>query len=82
LLPAKITRNLVPLQTYFDNIKKKTGKAPADFKKLAIAEGFFEKGVLKPSVKAGEVIVWLKKDFGLGHGHALAIFHSFKEKDK
>lgn len=70
---------MIPLQTYYDNIKKKTGKTPADFRKLAITKGFFEKGILKPTVKAGEVIAWLKKDFDLGHGHALSIYHSFKE---
>ena len=71
---------MIELQTYYDNIKKKTGKTPADFKKLAISKGYFEKGILKPTVKAGEVIAWLKKDFNLGHGHSLAIYHSFKEK--
>ena len=70
---------MINLQTYYENIKKKTGKTPTDFKKLAIAKGFVEKGVLKPTVKAGEVIAWLKKDFDLGHGHSLAIYHSFKE---
>lgn len=71
---------MIPLETYFANIKTKTGKIPADFKEIAIAKGYFENGILKPTVKAGEVIAWLKKDFALGHGHALAIYHSFKEK--
>ncbi len=71
-------KNKIPLQTYFANIKAKTGKTPADFKEIAMAKGYFENGVLKPTVKAGEVIAWLKKDFALGHGHALAIYHSFK----
>lgn len=71
---------MIPLQTYFENIKKKTGKTPEDFKKIAITKGFFENGKLKSSVKAGEIIAWLKKDFDLGHGHSLAIFHTFKEK--
>ncbi len=69
---------MVPLQTYFDNIQKKTGKTPADFKELAVAKGYFEDGALKPAIKAGEVIAWLKADFALGHGHALAIYHSLK----
>jgi hypothetical protein len=30
-------------QAYIDNIKEKTGKNPADFKKLAEEKGFFEK---------------------------------------
>jgi len=56
-------------QAYLDNIKAKTGKTPDDFK--ALAE---KKGLLKPGVKAGEILAWLKEDFGLGHGHAMAIY--------
>ncbi len=70
--------NKVPVQKYIENIKTKTGKAPADFKKLAIAKGYFEKGILKTTVKAAEIIAWLKEDFDLGHGHALAIYHALK----
>ena len=62
-------------QAYIDNIKAKTGKSPEDFKKLAE-----KKGLLKPGVKAGEIVDWLKKDFDLGHGHAMAIYASFKGK--
>ena len=62
-------------QAYIDNIKSKTGKTPADFKKLAE-----KKGLLKPGVKAGEIVAWLKKDFELGHGHAMAIYATFKGK--
>lgn len=60
-------------QAYLDNIKAKTGKSPGDFKKLAE-----KKGLLKPDVKAGEIVAWLKKDFDLGHGHAMAIYTVFK----
>ena len=60
-------------QAYIDNIKKKTGKTPEDFKKLAE-----KKGLLKPGVKPMEVVNWLKKDFDLGHGHAMAIYAVFK----
>jgi hypothetical protein len=69
----------VNLQAYFDTIKKKTGKTPSDFKKLAEKKGFFVKGALKPSVKATEIFNWLKEDFELGRGHAMAIYHSLKE---
>ena len=62
-------------QAYIDNIKAKTGKSPEDFKKLAE-----KKGLLKPGVKAGEIVDWLKKDFDLGHGHAMAICAAFKGK--
>ena len=71
---------MIPLEKYFENIKIKTGKTPADFKKLAITQGYFDKGKLKPAVKASEVIAWLKKDFNLGYGHSLAIYHSLKDK--
>ena len=45
------------------------------FRKLAE-----KKGLLKPGVKAMEVVDWLKKDHGLGHGHAMAIYATFKAK--
>src|SRR5262245_15667779 len=60
-------------QAYLDNIKEKTGKSPEEFKKLAE-----KKGLLKPGTKAGEIVAWLKKDFDLGHGHAMAIYSVFK----
>lgn len=62
-------------QAYLSTIKAKTGKTAADFKKLAD-----KKGLLKPGVKAGEIVQWLKEDFDLGHGHAMAIYASFKGK--
>lgn len=52
-------------QSYLDNIKAKTGKTPADFRKLAQEKGL---------TKASEVVAWLKKDYGLGYGHAGAIW--------
>ncbi|MCW3126836.1 MAG: hypothetical protein JWO03_2494 [Bacteroidetes bacterium] len=67
-------------QAYIDNIKAKTGKSPADFKKLATQKGFVEKGELKAGVKAGQIISWLKEDFELGHGHAMAIYATLKGK--
>ena len=60
-------------QAYLDNIKAKTGKTAEDFKKLAE-----KKGLLKPETKATEVVNWLKKDYELGHGHAMAIYATFK----
>jgi hypothetical protein len=63
-------------QAYLDSIKAKTGKTPADFR--ALAQG---KGLLEPGVKAGEVVRWLKEDYGLGHGHAMAIYGAIKPSD-
>jgi hypothetical protein len=61
-------RKLMTLQAYLDNIQTQTGKTPKDF--LELAE---KKGYLKQGVKTGEIVSWLKNDFGLGHGHAMAI---------
>jgi Domain of unknown function (DUF4287) len=55
-------------QAYIDNIKAKTGKTPEDFKALAEKEGLLREGV-----KTGQIVDWLKEDFGLGRGHAMAI---------
>lgn len=60
-------------QAYIDNIQKKTGKSADDFRRMAATKGFADKNGLKPGVKAGEIIAWLKADFELGHGHAMAI---------
>lgn len=65
-------------QAYIDNIQVKTGKTPADFKKLATQKGFIKNGELQ--VKAGEIVAWLKEDFDLGYGHAMAIYATFKGK--
>lgn len=65
-------------QAYLDNIKTKTGKSPEDFKELAEKKGFIQNG--KPVAKATEVVQWLKDDFELGHGHAMAIFALLKGK--
>ncbi|QNF35493.1 DUF4287 domain-containing protein [Adhaeribacter swui] len=67
-------------QAYLDNIKTKTGKTPEDFKKLAEAKGFIQSGELVKTVKATEITNWLKQDFDLGHGHAMAIYATFKSK--
>ncbi len=67
-------------QAYIDNIKAKTGKTPDDFKKLAEEKGFMIDDKLNPNIKATEITNWLKEQFDLGHGHAMAIYASFKGK--
>lgn len=59
-------------QAYLDNIEEKTGKTPNDFITMAKEKGFGSK------TKAGEIITWLKEDFALGRGHAMAIVHIIK----
>lgn len=61
-------------QAYLDNIQSKTGKTPDDFRRLAEVRGLAANGALLPRVKATQVTDWLKADFGLGHGHAMAVY--------
>jgi len=65
-------------QAYINNIKTKTGKGPDDFKKIAEQKGFTKNGKLETETKAGDVVKWLKEDFDLGHGHAMAIYALLK----
>ncbi len=67
-------------QAYLDNIERKTGKSPDDFRQLAAQKGYLKDGMLRSDVKAGEVVAWLKRDFGLGHGHSMAIVALLKGK--
>jgi Domain of unknown function (DUF4287)/Domain of unknown function (DUF5655) len=64
---------IMTLQAYLDNIQAQTGKTPEDFKELAE-----RKGLLKEGVKTGQIVDWLKKDYGLGQGHAMAIVLTLK----
>jgi len=67
-------------KAYLDNIEAKTGKSAADFKKLAGKRGYLSKEGLRAGIKVGEVVAWLKQDFQLGHGHAMAIVAVLKGK--
>ena len=64
-------------QAYLDNIEGKTGLTPRQF--IALAQ---EKGFDDPSTKAGVIVDWLKADFDLGRGHAMAIVHVIKNGEK
>ncbi|WP_376765857.1 DUF4287 domain-containing protein [Chitinophaga polysaccharea] len=45
---------------------------------MAEKKKFLRNGEL--AVKAGEIVTWLKEEYELGHGHAMAIFAYFKGK--
>lgn len=60
-------------QAYIDNIRLKTGKSPEDFYEAAK-----EKDLLGANYKTKILVDWLKADYGLGHGHAMAIVQAFK----
>lgn len=63
-------------QAYLDNVETKTGKTPNEFIALAKDKGF---GV---DTKASEIVAWLKEDYSLGHGHAMALVHVIKNGAK
>ena len=60
-------------QAYLDNIQAKTGKTPSQFRQWGEDKGFASEGQLVSGVKAGAIIAALKEEFGLGHGHSMAI---------
>jgi len=51
-------------QAYLDNIQARTGKTPDEF----IAEA-----KARRLMQSGEILAWLKADYGLGTGHARAL---------
>ncbi len=51
-------------KAYIDNIKAKTGNDPEYFRALASEKGL---------TRHAELLAWLKRDCGLGRGHANAI---------
>lgn len=65
-------------QGYLKTIKEKTGKDPVHFRNLADEKGFTTAGKLNDNIKAAEIVAWLKQDFNLGHGHAMAIYALLK----
>ncbi len=67
-------------QAYLDNIEAKTGKSPSDFKRMAADKGFVGPDGIAKGVKATQITDWLKADFGLGHGHAMAVVALLKGK--
>jgi hypothetical protein len=56
-------------QAYIDAVEKKTGKIPSELLAEAQAKGF------GPETKAMEIVGWLKEEYAVGHGHAMAFSH-------
>lgn len=70
VVPGPSTRegDGVSCAAYLDTIKARTGLDPEDFQPLAL-----ERGLLEPGVKARRIKDWLKADFDLGQGRAMAV---------
>ncbi|GIF63017.1 hypothetical protein Ais01nite_10520 [Asanoa ishikariensis] len=61
-------------QAYLDAAEDKTGKTPRELVDEARARGFDA-----ASVKATTIVEWLRDDYGLGRGHAMALVHVIKK---
>lgn len=59
-------------QAYLDNIEQKTGKTPDELISIAKNKGFGK------DTKSGDIINWLKDDYDLGRGHAMAMVYVIK----
>ncbi len=63
-------------QAYLDAIEEKTGKTPAELIAMATAKGFGN------DTKAGEILAWLKTEYGLGRGHGMSLVYVLKNGAK
>jgi len=59
-------------QAYIDNITTKTGKTPDQIREEALIYG-----VITEDMKAVVFTDWLKKEYQLGQGHAMALWKYF-----
>jgi hypothetical protein len=59
-------------QAYLDAIETKTGKTPQQLLDEAAARGY------RPDTKAAVVVDWLREDYGVGRGHAMALYGVLK----
>ncbi|MDJ0337007.1 DUF4287 domain-containing protein [Cryobacterium sp. PH31-O1] len=60
-------------QAYLTAIEDKTGLTPRELVALA-----HERGFDNPATKAPAIVDWLKSDYGLGRGHAMALVYVIK----
>ena len=60
------SENEMSFQAYLDKVEELTGKTPDEFVEMARAKNL---------TKHGDILAWLKSDYGLGTGHARAIAH-------
>lgn len=60
-------------QAYLDAVEEKTGLTPRQIVDAAAARGH------GPDSPATEVADWLKAEYGIGHGHAMAMVHVIRK---
>lgn len=59
-------------QAYLDAIERKTGRTPRQLLDEAESRGY------GPATRASEVVAWLKDDYDVGRGHAMALYGVLK----
>ena len=59
-------------QAYLDAIEAKTGRTPQQLLDEAESRGY------GPQTKATVVVDWLKEEYGVGRGHAMALYGVLK----
>jgi hypothetical protein len=62
-------------QAYLTAIEAKTGRTPEQLKSDATKAGIYS-----ADMKAAQMVAWLKKEHGLGHGHSMAVWAVWKSK--
>lgn len=62
-------------QAYLDAIREKTGKTPDELRVAAEKAGVYSR-----TMTATTLVEWLNRDYGLGRGHAMAVWAVFKGK--
>jgi hypothetical protein len=63
-------------QAYLDTVEAQTGITPRQFIELARERGF------GPETPTSPILMWLKQEHDLGHGHAMAIVYVIKNGEK
>jgi hypothetical protein len=61
-------------QAYLDAVEDRTGLTPRQLLEIAQSRGYDQE-----TVKAGEILDWLRTDHGLGRGHGMAMVHVIKK---
>jgi hypothetical protein len=69
-------------QAYLNTIQQKTGMAPAQLRDLGRERGWTNGAMLADGVKPMAIVAVLKEEFGLGHGHAMAVVALLKGHKK
>jgi hypothetical protein len=63
-------------QANLDEVEAQTGITPRQFIELARERGF------GPDTSVSPILMWLKSEHDLGHGHAMAIVYVIKNGEK